>query len=294
MNIGRQLKKIATPLFRSSRRMSALYIHLRGTKSLLVKPKRTPEGYFLVGNDDMVTGNYEPTETRFVERILEDVDCFVNIGANSGYYCAKALARNIPTIAFEPVPQNLFMLYNTVIANGWQDRIEIHPVALSDTTGLIDIHGFGTGASIVTSDSGTDPFSLWVPTNTLNNLIGQRLQSRRALVLMDVEGAENRILSAASFLLEQRPRPFWIIEIIARSDGAPHREETLSSLLAPFRIFRKAGYQAFSLKAPHRAVEEQELIDRFHSGTLSAIGPNYLFSDPDCDLATYFGPIERS
>lgn len=294
MNVGRQLKKIATPLFRSSQRISALYIHLRGTKSLLAKPKRTPEGYFLVGNDDMVTGNYEPTETRIVDRILDDADYFVNIGANSGYYCARALARNIPTIAFEPVPQNLFMLYNTVIVNGWQDKIEIHPVALSDTTGLVDIHGFGTGASIVATDSETDPFSLWVPANTLNNLIGRRLQSRQALVLMDVEGAENRILSAASLLVEQRPRPFWIIEIIARAGNAPAREEALNNLLTPFRLFRKAGYRAFSLKAPDRAVEERELIDRFHSGTLSAIGPNYLFIDPDRDPATYLGSIDRS
>lgn len=168
INIGRTLKEWASPLLRSDRRLATLYVYLHGIKSLLAKPRKTHEGYFLVGNSDMLTGNYEPSETRIVYRILNDVDYFVNIGANSGYYCAKALARGIPTIAFEPVPQNLAMLYNTVVANGWQDLIEIHPVAVTDTTGLIDIYGFGTGASILQATTNEDRFSLWVPTNTVN------------------------------------------------------------------------------------------------------------------------------
>ncbi len=55
----------------------------------------------------MRTGRFEVEETALVARLLDQVDLFVDIGANIGYYTCLALKKGKPVIAFEPQQQNL-------------------------------------------------------------------------------------------------------------------------------------------------------------------------------------------
>lgn len=55
----------------------------------------------------MRNGVFEPDETALMQKIFTQVDTFVDVGANIGYYTCLALQSNTPVIAFEPQPLNL-------------------------------------------------------------------------------------------------------------------------------------------------------------------------------------------
>jgi hypothetical protein len=112
-------------------------------------PRRTPYGFLFAGYEAMETGHFEEEETRLVRRLLEQVDVVVNVGANIGYYCCLAVQSGRDAIAFEPVRTNLDIFFRNLIANGWQERVEVFPLALSDRRGIIEVYGDGTGASLL-------------------------------------------------------------------------------------------------------------------------------------------------
>ncbi len=45
----------------------------------------TQWGFLLAGNIEMAKGNFEPEETRVVLSLLDEVEFFINVGANIGY-----------------------------------------------------------------------------------------------------------------------------------------------------------------------------------------------------------------
>ena len=277
MNIGRRLRRLATPLFRRNKSLATAYIYLRGLKSILAKPRPSSHGFMLVGNNDMLEGTYEPHETKTIERLLKDVDSFINIGANTGYYCAIAISQGVETIAFEPLPQNLAMLYATISANNWQNKIEVFPIALGSQTGLSDIYGYGTGASLVRETNNPEYLSMLVPINRLDKIIGHRMEGKNTLVLMDAEGAEYEILSAAGPLLSQTPRPTWIIEI-----GINYQYERTKAeerFLDTFRIMWDHGYSATAITSEAKPVNEKILLELLAAKEPN-IPHNYLFT-PD-------------
>lgn len=258
MNIGRNLRRLATPLLRRNRQWMAAYIYLRGLPSILARPRRSSLGFYLVGNDDMISGTYEPQETAVVQRLLKETDIFINIGANTGYYCAIALSQGVDTIAFEPVPQNLAMLYSTMSANHWQDRIEVHPIALGSSTGLADIFGYGTGARLADTENAADYLSMLVPVNTLDNILGSRLDGNRLLILIDAEGAEYEILRGATSLLSRPQKPTWLMEINPRA--ATSGEQAVEKRLADtFQLMWDHGYAAETIAANPRRIDAEML-----------------------------------
>ena len=119
------------------------------------KPVRTPLGFLFTGDRGMMDGRFEAEETAFVREHLRDADVFINIGANIGYYTCLALQDNKPAVAVEPMPRNLRCLYHNIALNGWQERVEVFPLALGAKPGLMEIYGGGTTASLVKGWSGS-------------------------------------------------------------------------------------------------------------------------------------------
>jgi hypothetical protein len=79
----------------------------------------------------MRAGTFERVETETISRLLNDADVFVDVGANIGYYSLLALQRGKRVVAFEPQGHNLRAFYASLEANGWQDPVEVFPVALA-------------------------------------------------------------------------------------------------------------------------------------------------------------------
>lgn len=250
-----------------------------------LKPKDTPMGFKLVGNESMEKGTFEPEETYIINKLLNHVDIFINVGANIGYYCGLALSKNKSAIAFEPEPQNLKFLLKNIKANNWGDRIEIYPVAMSNKIGIVDIYGgstgVSTGASLLPGWANTPSHLVdTIPASTLDLVLGDRLIGQKTLVLMDIEGAEFFALQGASRLIRQEPNPIWVIEICVR-DHQPKNVSINPNLVATFSCFWENGYDAYTATRTPRIVTKDELMSIASSGENTTGTHNFIFVNRD-------------
>jgi FkbM family methyltransferase len=228
----------------------------------------------------MAQGVFEADETAIVHALLPHVAVFLNVGANRGYYCCLALQHGVPTIAIEPMAANLEYLYRNIVINGWNDAIEVLPVAVSNRSGLVPIFGANTGASIVPGWGGAPLHQVTiVPTSTLDLLIGSRLAGRQALVVMDVEGAEYAALSGARRIICSAPRPIWLVEITTRQNQ-PVGVQLNANFEKTFTIFFEAGYEAWTAERQPRQLTPAD-IQAIARGSASEGVHNFLFTEAD-------------
>lgn len=274
----RWLIKLFKPLVNNFPRAGALYRGVRDQLDSMEEPQLTPWGFMLAGNSAMALGQFEPTETQVVRRLLNDVEILVNVGANVGYYCCHALSLGKAAIAFEPIERNLRYLYKNVKANDW-DCVEIFPLALSNHVGVLEIYGGNTGASVVKGWAGThESYKTLVPCSTMNLVLNTRLRGRRALILVDVEGAEKWMLDGATILLDSEPKPIWIVEI-ASKELQPQGIKMNPNFKSTFQIFFERGYQAFDLEQKMKPIIFED-VEKVYRGEIEFNSNNFLFCKP--------------
>lgn len=266
------------PLVSNFPRAAALYRGMRDQLDSMEEPQPTPWGFKMAGNSAMTRGLFEPTETELVRKLLKDVDIMVNVGANVGYYCCHALSLGKPVIAFEPMERNLRYLCKNVKANGW-DGVEIFPLALSNHIGVLEIYGGNTGASVVKGWAGTpESYKTLVPCSTLDVVLNTRLQKKRALILVDIEGAEKWMLEGASIMLDSNMMPIWIVEI-ASKELQPQGIQMNPNFKSTFEMFFERGYQAFDLEQKMRPIILAD-IEKVYKREVEFSSNNFLFCRP--------------
>lgn len=181
MFIVKRFIKLVKPLVVRFPRIANTYRSVRDELDTFDEPIVTPWGYKLAGNKVMAQGLFEPVETELVRNILQDVDVLVNVGANIGYYCCHALSMGKEVIAFEPIQRNLRYLYRNIKENGWS-MVEVYPMALSNSVGVLQIYGGNTGASVVKGWANTpESYVTLVPSSTMDVVLGTRLKVRKHL-----------------------------------------------------------------------------------------------------------------
>lgn len=202
-------------------------------------------------SDAMENGTFEQDETEWFKTQLETHDVFVNIGANTGFFLLKAACAGVSSIGFEPEANNLKFLLRNVQANGL-GNVEIFPVALSNSNGVLEIHGASTGASVVSGWAGQKGGSL-VPCFTLDSMIGGRFLDKRVLMVCDVEGAEFEVLTGATAFLEGLKHVTILIELPQHSPHHPSkRNPTYESSLGLLRSLDFVPHILNSVGAGHR------------------------------------------
>lgn len=241
----------------------------------------TPLGFKLTSGSHpayelMRKGTFEIEETALISRLLPGADVFVDIGANLGYYTCLALQSGKPVVAFEPQQQNLHCLFQNLTANGWQDRAEIFPLALSERPGLLTLYGAsGPSASLVKDWAGySSRFSKVVPVSTLDYILAGRFAGKQLFIKMDVEGAEYQVLKGASATLARVPKPVWLIEICLEEF---HPEGSNPDFQRIFRMFWEHGYQAYTAAENPRPVTQEEIADWVAKGRTDSATFNYVF-----------------
>jgi FkbM family methyltransferase len=245
----------------------------------LSPPQRTKLGFYFCGNRKMLDGRYEPDETRFLESALPGVDQFINIGANTGYYCCLALSKDKPVLAFEPNDLNVKHLLANVCLNGWGQKIEVFPLALSDGTGIAELFGAGSGASFIRGwANNPDRHVSLAPVSSVDRILTDSQLSQRTLVLMDVEGAEGIVLSGADRLINAEPKPLWLIEISILSHR-PGGSVVNPSLKSIFQRFWDTGYDAWLVREPSRMVTPEMIDGILSSGEIPFQGNNFIFAE---------------
>lgn len=234
----------------------------------------TPSGFNFWGDQSMQAGTFEQEETRLILALLNERDVLVDVGANVGYYTCLALNAGKGVVAFEPIYQNLRVLFRNLEVNGWNDA-EVWPIGLGEKPTLVPIYGAHTGASLIPGWSGHS--KLWkqiIAVNTLDNVMSHRFVGASFVVKIDVEGAELDVLKGASELLQRLPKPVWIVEIMLDT----HRTEPNPNFKKTFEIFWDNGYEARPADDLDRIVTKKDVEHWLDIGRCDIGTYNWLFS----------------
>nr|WP_321404162.1 FkbM family methyltransferase [uncultured Desulfobacter sp.] len=237
----------------------------------------TPWGFKLAGHEDMANGLFEPEETNTVRSLLAEVDVLVNVGANVGYYCCHALSMGKEVIAVEPMDRNIHYLLQNIKLNGWEEMAEVFPVALGSEASIMNMWGGGTGASLIKGWANIpENYMTQVPVLTLDRILGETLQDRKALILVDVEGAEYMMLKGAKRVLENSPRPIWMIEITS-TENQPVRAMQNPHFIETFDIFFELDYGVFTVESKARELTRRDLEKKLQGRWGAEKNYNYVF-----------------
>ncbi|OSQ53510.1 FkbM family methyltransferase [Marivita geojedonensis] len=265
-------------VLRALRKSPVLYAALKGAyreRKLQVEPVQTPFGFKLLGPDAMQNGAFEPMETKCVQAILSEVDVFVNVGANVGYYVCHALNMGKRVVAVEPLEENFSTLLRNLEANQW-DEVELFQVALGDRAKVTKIYGGGTAASLISGWANCEAGHFArVPVLTLDTILSDRFKNQRMLVMIDVEGFELPVLEGALRQLQRALAPVWFVEI-GIDEHMPDGIGINPNLLPTFDMFWQNGYCAENVFSPGKAVSRSE-VEAWSQGLDLPGNNNFIF-----------------
>lgn len=172
----------------------------------------------------------------FAARAHPDL-CFVDIGANFGYFTCLVASRigtsgRGQVVAIEPNPKLLRHLRANVVINWSLCPVTVHEVALGRHSGEVDLwipSHRAANASLTPEPDGSGQ-RVRVPLRPLDELVpaGTRVD----LIKLDVEGHEADVLRGASRVLAESPQVDIVIEWSARQMRAAGTEP--AAMLALF------------------------------------------------------------
>lgn len=159
--------------------------------------------------------------------LVKEMNVFVDIGANIGFYSLLAVKanNNIEVHAFEPAMGPFVYLEKNIDLNRVNNRIRKYKIALSDSIGIIDFYEYknpkykylkynlGGVSCEVNNTMSNNMEKTQVEATTLNDFANNNLQSGIDLIKIDTEGTENKILENAKAILESI-RPIIICETL--------------------------------------------------------------------------------
>lgn len=144
---------------------------------------------------------YEPRISRFVSQFLKLGDCFLDVGANVGYFTTMAAALVGPqgrVISFEPNPEVRGVLEAQVLANGFTN-VSIRPVGIGRATGRADLvlgeKGNHGSTSLAPKAEGE------IEIVSLDSEFDRSTIAGKILLKIDVEGLEPDVMIGAACLL---------------------------------------------------------------------------------------------
>jgi FkbM family methyltransferase len=188
-------------------------------------------------------GEWEPTVSETICRILKPNDVFVDIGANIGYFsllAAQVVGEEGLVLAFEPLPETLERLLDTCRRNQ-ADNVLCLGLALNDSRRLVTLHLSDDGQVGLTSMRAWGTRTRRVLSCRLDEVIEPALFKSVKLIKVDVEGAEMNVIQGMTKLFADGHRPYVICEVtdaFLRSCGAS--ADALVEALASY------GYELFA------------------------------------------------
>lgn len=169
--------------------------------------------------------SYEPETSQFVERVLKEGDCFVDIGAHIGYFsllAAKIVGDHGTVFSFEPEKKNYDQLKQNIAMNGLTN-IKTFNIALSsdDKESELFVNSDNDGGHALW-DVSKHPFNKnsrhahvkqAVTVATLDSIIQSESIDRIHLIKIDTEGTEYNILQGSLNTIKRCKVPYIICEI---------------------------------------------------------------------------------
>lgn len=167
-----------------------------------------------------VLGCYEPHVVENIQRYARPGMIAYDVGAHIGYAAlilSQAAGPSGHVLAFEADPTNYKALCHNVTANARKHAATVTPIpqAVSDMTEEVTFASFRTYSTvghIATATTPDDATLLRVPAVALDDLVTSGDMLAPHIMLIDVEGAEARVLRGAAQLLREA-RPIVICEV---------------------------------------------------------------------------------
>lgn len=113
-----------------------------------------------------------------------------------------------------------------------------------------------------------------VPVLSLDRILGDNLHGKRALILVDIEGAEYMMLQGAANTLRNTPRPIWMMEI-STTEHQPIGTMMNPYFVQTFERFFAAGYRAFTADPALKEIDAGSL-ERVLTGDLELETHNFI------------------
>ena len=178
-------------------------------------------------------GVYEPQIASVLAHLLQPGDVFVDVGANIGNHTLVAAGLGAVVHAFEPVPRLVESLRANVSLNHLEGRVTVFNAAVGDRQGTAVLHvatrGDDGSHSIIPGVEARSIAAERVAVVALDDHFAGRDRGAPAVVKIDVEGFEAKVLDGAAGLLSGPRPPVVIIETADRL--AEHIGESASSVL---------------------------------------------------------------
>jgi len=152
-------------------------------------------------NGNYYCGLHEFADMAYLLHVLGPDDLFVDVGANAGSYTVLACAaRGARGICVEPVPSTFERLLGNLRLNGLPSRVEALNIGLADREGELRFSTSENAMNHVLADAESGAGAVRVPVRTLDAVLAGRAP---ALIKIDVEGFETRVLQGAAVCLRQ-------------------------------------------------------------------------------------------
>ena len=159
---------------------------------------------------NILRGQYEQDEIRFVRRLLKPGDSAIDVGGHIGFFTMQMAAAVGPDgriYAFEPLDSNANLLERSIAENGFGDRVRFQRAAVGAAPGTatltFPIETLNSGGAYLLRN-GSAPLAgnqkKDVPLIALDAL---ELRRPVRFIKMDVEGAEPQVLRGAARILKE-------------------------------------------------------------------------------------------
>ncbi len=210
-------------------------------------------------------GNFERAERQFLQRFLRPGDVFFDVGAHVGLFAliaAKRVGRVGHVYAFEPSAQTFERLRYNVEMNSLTN-VSAYPVAMSDGNGSADLFVSSSAQeawnSLVRPHGGGDYVLDKIETMALDDFVEQHgLAGRIAMMKVDVEGWETKVVSGARRMLARADAPVLQMEFTdpaADAAGASCREL--------YRALAQLGYRMHVYNVQTNRLVHDPLRERY-------------------------------
>jgi len=177
--------------------------------------------FYLIDGEILAFGQYDGPLHAFYDRFVKPGMTCLDVGANIGDSTLD-LARLVGPFghvhAFEPAPLPLSRLREHVTANGFDERVTVHGIALSDRGGVAEfaiageaVENQGMG-SLVSRDNEVVSAEITVELQRLDDFASRNDLSRIDVVKLDIQGGEMMFLEGGRAAL-QRFRPTILLEV---------------------------------------------------------------------------------
>lgn len=194
----------------------------------------------------MVYGCYEPEVCIFLKDYLKPGWTVVDAGAHIGYLSllmGKCVAPGGSVLSFEPLPQNLSLIYLNIALNKMMETVRVVPVAIADRSHLCKLHHHHTSSQAFIEDvpqegAGDGGYDVVVAVS-LDEYMRAAGWPAIDLIKMDIEGAETLAVMGMKETL-RRCSPAILMET--------HGENARQGL----RYLITQGYSAFKLESMKR------------------------------------------